>query len=135
MAAQGIGTLWKPVVNVWDLDVGERFWSALCGLPVASRIHSGTFAVLADPDDALGEGMWLLLQQVPHGQRAAHAGTHLDVRVPDVAVAVEQAVAIGATVLRDAAPFPDERDPVLEWAVLEDPFGNVFCLVRWPLDR
>ena len=28
----GIAKLWKPVINVTDLDEGERFWSALSGL-------------------------------------------------------------------------------------------------------
>ena len=32
MASIGIAELWKPVVNVTDLDEGERFWSALAGL-------------------------------------------------------------------------------------------------------
>lgn len=128
----GIGRLWKPVVNVWDLDVGEAFWSALSGLPVVGRIHSGTFSVLSDPDDPVGESKWILLQQVPAGQRGVNGGTHLDFRVDDVHVAVERAAAIGAKVVTPPAPFP-EREPVLEWAVLEDPFGNEFCFVRWPL--
>jgi hypothetical protein len=25
---------------------------------------------------------------------------------------------------------PGSSDPVLEWAVLADPFGNEFCLIR-----
>jgi len=33
----GIAKLWKPVVNVCDLDEGERFWSALTGLPPTGR--------------------------------------------------------------------------------------------------
>ena len=33
----GIAKLWKPVVNVYDLAEGERFWSALSGLSPHGR--------------------------------------------------------------------------------------------------
>lgn len=133
MAHAGIGRLWKPVVNVWDLDVGEAFWSALSGLPPGGRIHSGTFSVLCDREDHEGDSKWILLQQVPRGQRGVNSGTHLDFRVDDVQVAVDRALAIGAHLVKPPALFPDEHEPVLEWAVLEDPFGNEFCFVRWPI--
>ena len=28
---------------------------------------------------------------------------------------------------------PDGR-ALLEWAVMQDPFGNEFCIIRWPLE-
>ncbi len=135
MAEPGIARLWKPVINVTDLDQGERFWSAVSGLTPQGRIHDGTFSVLAQhaEDTEERDGSWILLQQVPPDQRGTDAGTHLDFRVDDVAEAQRQIEAIGGTVVKPSGPFPDADGPVLEWAVLEDPFGNEFCIIRYPL--
>lgn len=135
MVASGIARLWKPVINVTDLDEGERFWSAVSGLDPLGRIHDGTFSVLAESEDDVDgrDGSWILLQQVPAGQRSTDAGTHLDFRVDDVADAQRRIEAIGGTVVSPAGPFPDATNPVLEWAVLADPFDNEFCIIRWPL--
>jgi hypothetical protein len=40
----GVGELWKPVVNVCDLSEGERFWSALTGLrrPAGTATRTAT---------------------------------------------------------------------------------------------
>lgn len=133
-ATAGIGRLWKPVVNVTDLDEGERFWSALIGLPPTSRHGDDTgerYAVLHDPD----EPQWLLLQLVPRDQTSWIGGTHLDLRVDDVADAVRRAEEIGAVTVRAPGPYPDADTPYLEWAVMRDPFGNEFCFVRWPLQE
>ena len=135
MAAQGIARFWKPVINVTDLDVGERFWCAVSGLKPMGRIHSGEFSVLDEEGrgDA-GDDHWILLQRVPEGQVSVDGGTHLDFRVDDVALAQARIEEIGGAVLKPAGMFPDDEDPVLEWAVMADPFGNEFCIIRWPLD-
>lgn len=124
----GIATLWKPVINVTDLDDGERFWSAVSGLSPQGR--HGQFSVL-DADRSEGAG-WLLLQLVP--EPTAPGGTHLDFRVDDVARAVAEIEAIGGTVVRSPDFYAPDGTDLLEWAVMEDPFGNEFCLVRHPLD-
>jgi hypothetical protein len=49
MARTGIAKLWKPVINVTDLDAGESFWSAVSGLSPQGR--HGQFSVL-DADQA-----------------------------------------------------------------------------------
>ncbi len=130
--SRGIATLWKPVVNVTDLDEGERFWSALSGLQPQGRHGDETgdrFAVLGDADEPL----WVLLQKVPGGQTSWLGGTHLDLRVDDVADAVRRTEAIGGVTKMPPAFYPSDADPYLEWAVMQDPFGNEFCLVKWPL--
>ncbi len=127
-----IATLWKPVVNVTDLDQGERFWSALTGLLPTSRHGDETgerYAVLHDPDEPL----WLLLQRVGSDEESWVGGTHLDLRVDDVGDAVRRTEEIGGVVLRPPGFYPSEAEPYLEWAVMADPFGNPFCFVRWPL--
>ena len=77
----------------------------------------------------------ILLQLVPEQQRPVHSGAHVDLFTDDVSRAVEQASAIGATLVRPAGFYPDhdpmlsDEKPLLEWAVMADPFGNEFCLV------
>jgi predicted enzyme related to lactoylglutathione lyase len=127
----GIAKLWKPVINVTELDEGERFWSAVSGLSPHGR--HGQFSVLDadDPDEREG---WILLQLVPGGQESVHSGTHLDFRVDDVALAAGRIEAIGGTVVRPPEFYAPEGRDLLEWAVMRDPFGNEFCIIRWPLD-
>jgi catechol 2,3-dioxygenase-like lactoylglutathione lyase family enzyme len=126
-----VGELWKPVVNVIDLDRAERFWSAVCGLAPAGR--HGQFSVLA-PQSGDEHAPWMLLQEVPSRDSCGDGGTHVDVRVIDVAAAVAEVVAQGGSVVQQPDVYrPDDRD-LLEWAVVRDPFGNPFCLVRWPLE-
>jgi predicted enzyme related to lactoylglutathione lyase len=126
-----IGELWKPVVNVTDLDEGERFWSAVSGLVPAGR--HGQFSVL-DPGDGDQRAAWMLLQLVPSLESCGEGGTHVDVRVADVAVAVAGVEALGGSLVRPPEVYRPESVDLLEWAVVKDPFGNPFCLVRWPLD-
>ena len=126
-----VGKLWKPVVNVTDLEAGERFWCAVCGLVPSGR--HGQFAVLDPPDEDEMEP-WMLLQHVPSLDSCGDGGMHIDIRVEDVAKAVAEVEMLGGSVERLPEFYrPDEID-LLEWAVMRDPFGNPFCLVRWPLD-
>ena len=136
MTTMGIGQLWKPVVNVTDLGAGEIFYSELSGLTPIGRHGDSAgdrFSVLRDPDGG-DEQRWLLLQLVPSDQSTWVGGTHLDFQVADVAAAVLAAEGIGARIRRPAAGYPEDGPAYLEWAVMEDPWGNPFCLVKWPLD-
>jgi predicted enzyme related to lactoylglutathione lyase len=126
----GIAKLWKPVVNVTDLDEGERFWSALSGLTPQSR--HGQFSVL-NADDPSDRHQWILLQLVPAGQVSVHSGTHLDFRVDDVAAAAQAIVEIGGVEIMPPEMYVVDGEAMLEWAVMKDPFGNEFCIIRWPL--
>ena len=131
MARAGIAKLWKPVVNVTDLDAGEAFWSAVSGL--LPRGRHGQFSVL-DAEDAADREGWILLQLVPTGQVSVNAGTHLDFRVDDVAGAAQQIEEIGGVMIRPPELYAPDGQALLEWAVMQDPFGNQFCIIRWPLE-
>ena len=48
---------------------------------------------------------------------------HLDLRGSDFSMAIEQAIALGAT--RAADVYQGDR-----WQVLRDPEGNEFCILR-----
>jgi predicted enzyme related to lactoylglutathione lyase len=130
----GIAKLWKPVVNVTDLDEGEQFWSAVSGLTPQGR-QGDQFSIL-DSGDAASTEPWMLLQLVPEGQvPGPSGGTHLDFRVDDVAWAAEQIEAVGGTVRKAPAIYRVDGERVLEWAIMQDPFGNEFCIIRYPLER
>ena len=124
----GIAKLWKPVVNVTDLDEGERFWSAVSGLSPQGR--HGQFSVL-DADDPRREAggcccSWSLSERAGRNP--------LDFRVDDVAGAVAEIEAIGGVVVRSPGMYAPDGTDLLEWAVMKDPFGNEFCIIRYPLD-
>jgi len=131
MSPPAIAKLWKPVLNVTDLDEGERFWSAVSGLSPQGR-HGDQFSVL-DSDDATTSEPWLLLQLVPDVQVSRNSGTHLDFRVDDVAGAAHQIETVGGKVLKPPAFYEVGGAPMLEWAIMQDPFGNEFCIIRYPL--
>ena len=74
----------------------------------------------------------LLLQLVLEGQVSGSCAVHLDFKVDSVIEAVDERVDIGATVERSPDLYPDD-EPFLDWAVMPDPFGNAYCLIRYPL--
>ena len=117
-----VGRLRRFVVDVNDLAVGEQFWSAVTGLPVD---FSGVwFSGLGSIETGS-----VLLQLVPERKTALKNRAHLDIGVDDVPGAVAEVIALGGSVVRSPGVFP-EHDPAVEWAVVADPFGNEFCLVR-----
>ena len=123
-----VGRLRRFVVDVNDLAVGEQFWSAVTGLPVA---YSGLTDPVQGQFSGLGEKFTgsVLLQLVPERKTALKNRAHLDIGVDDVPGAAAEVIALGGSVIRSPGVFP-EHDPELEWAVVADPFGNEFCLVR-----
>jgi hypothetical protein len=42
---------------------------------------------------------------------------------------VEEVLALGGSAIRKPGFFPEDV-PEIEWAVVADPFGNEFCLIR-----
>lgn len=131
MSKRAIAKLWKPVVQVTDLDEGERFWSTVSGLTPQGR-QGGEYSVL-DVDGDEPPEPWMLLQLVPPGKSNSHRGTHLDFRVDDVEEAARDIEAVGGRTVKPAGFYEADGQPVLEWAVMEDPFGNEFCIIRYPL--
>jgi predicted enzyme related to lactoylglutathione lyase len=94
------------------------FYSTATGWSVASS--SDDYASLADG------GVQLAFQHIdgyvaqPWPSDAKQS--HLDISVPDLAVAEKELVAAGAT-------KPEFQPGGAEWTVLADPEGHVFCLV------
>ncbi len=123
-----IGKFRCIVMNVTDLELGERFWTAVTGLPIRfSGVGYPTrYSRLGDK-----ESHSILLQLVANDKPPPTNNAHLDLTVKDVDVAVQQALALGASVFREKGTYPlGSSKPYLEWAVMTDPFGNKFCLIR-----
>lgn len=68
----------------------------------------------------------LAFQRVSEGKSGKNR-LHLDVEVPSIEIAVEQAIALGATVVGDR-----HSDATGSFQVLLDPEGNEWCLVTPP---
>lgn len=135
-----IGTLRCFALDVDDLDIAERFWSEVTGLPVISERWPGRpsprawrrFSYLGSRDPWRHE---VILHLVDRRKGDEPNRGHIDVTVEDMAAAIEQVLAIGGslhmgpTIFPRPGMFPGEQ-PVIEWSVMQDPFGNEFCLVR-----
>ena len=121
-----IGTLDAFVIDVNDLAVAERFWAAVSGLPLRYSAWTGTISRLGDPPASI------MLQLVPERKTAIKSRAHPDFVVEDVAAATAQVVELGGSVVKEPGFFrePGSPNPVLEWAVLADPSGNEFCVIR-----
>lgn len=112
-----IGKLSAVILDCPDPAALAAFYERLTGLTVAYR-----------DDDMVylgGDGVQLAFQRV-----AGHTApgwpddakqAHLDVAVADVAVAVKELTALGATV-------PDFQPGGDGWTVLADPAGHLFCV-------
>lgn len=129
--ARGIGTLRCHVIDVDDLAVGEAFWSRVTGLPVIGSGWTGRFSYLGQPDPWKHE-IILQLARLPKGEEANRS--HVDITVDDVDTAISQIESIGGQVKKKPSLYPrpgsfEAQVPLIDWAVMQDPFGNEFCLV------
>ena len=141
-----IGTLRCFVIDVEDIEVGVAFWSEVTGIPQISSVWPG-FAYLGYQD----EKTWkheIILHRVPTAKTSdSGAGdvvrrldpaanrAHIDITVEDVDVAIAQIEAISGRLKYPPTVYPvphayEGARPLIDWAVMQDPFGNEFCLVR-----
>ena len=136
-----VGTLRCVVINVTDLPLAYEFWGAVTGLEV---IGSKTgwhdwLGYLGTKDPWKHE---IILQRVDNSPLEIEAPTadkpnqvHIDI-TPNNGVdrAIEEIIELGGTLKKPPSLYPrpgshgDQR-PVIDWAVMQDPFGNEFCLV------
>ncbi len=113
------------------LDVNDAprmiaFWSAVLGYDVEDEDRfdapDRVYWSLVDPT---GRGPRLVIQRVPEPV-TAKPRLHIDVHEADIEAAADRAVTLGAVRL-DEAPITEVGTA---WIRMEDPEGNVFCLVR-----
>jgi predicted enzyme related to lactoylglutathione lyase len=127
----GIGTLRCHVIDVNDLDQAEAFWSELTGLPVIGSKWTGRFSYLGQAEPWKHE---IILQLVDSPKGSAANRSHVDIEVADIDLAIARVEAIGGRVKKEPSIYPrpgsfEGEPPLLDWAVMQDPFGNEFCMV------
>ena len=127
----GIGKLRCQVIDVNDLALAEAFWSALTGLPVIGSAWTGRYSYLGQAEPWRHE---VILHLVSTTKGTEANRSHVDIGVADIDMAIRQIVAIGGKVKREPSIFPRPysyvgKPPEIDWAVMQDPFGNEFCLV------
>lgn len=106
------------VIDCNNFETMLRFWrEALRYVPRESP--DDDWVVLRDPD---GRDVNVSLQVVPE-RRLGKNRLHLDLYTSDQAGEVERLLALGAT------RFPRGREPKEDFIVLEDPEGNLFCVI------
>ena len=110
------------VIRCYEFDKMMAFWrEALHYAP--RRPAKGGWVVLCDPE---GKGPNISLDQVPEKRSGKRGRLHLDLYTNDQEGEVERLVTIGAT------RYPWRYKPNDDFIVLEDPDGNLFCVVQVP---
>ncbi|MCY4581183.1 MAG: VOC family protein [Chloroflexi bacterium] len=112
-----VGTLTHLGIDVADLARAEAFYSALLGVKRASAWDQ--YLAL----EPLPGGLTVYLQRVPE-KKTSKTRVHMDLTVPDVLAALAKVEALGGTAVRDFV------EPGADLAVIADPDGNEFCLLR-----
>jgi Glyoxalase-like domain len=121
------------VIDVGDLSVAEQFWSEVTGLEVIGSNYAERFSWLGTADPWHAE---IILQRRDDEKPDIANRCHVDI-TPEIGVdeAVEAIVALGGALRKEPSIYPRPgsvpgRRPLIDWAVMRDPFGNEFCLVH-----
>jgi len=113
------------VIRCFDYDRMFAFWQAALRYEVEHTDPNGGFVILRDPE---GRGPNISLDQAPTKRTGKRGWLHLDLYTTNQAGEVERLLALGAT------RYPWRYDPGADYVVLEDPDGNLFCVVQLPGD-
>jgi catechol 2,3-dioxygenase-like lactoylglutathione lyase family enzyme len=107
------------VIMCSEFDRMLAFWQDALHYVPREPAKSG-WVVLRDPD---GRGPNISLNRVAK-KRVARSRLHLDLYTNDQEAEVERLIAIGAR------RYPWRYRPGADFVVLEDPDGNLFCVVQ-----
>ena len=108
------------VIRCFEFDKMMKFWQQALGY-VPVRPASGGFVILTDP---AGKGPNISLDQSPEKRRGKRSWLHLDLYADDQKAEVARLIKLGAL------PYPWKYEPDSDYVVLEDPDGNLFCIVQ-----
>lgn len=113
------------VIDCNDLARMLAFWQRALGyVPRDAPGTDDDFVVLRDP---AGHGVNVSLQRVPEPRRGKNR-LHLDLYTGNQQHEVERLLDLGAT------RAPRTPEPGDDFVLLQDPEGNVFCVVDKPSD-
>ena len=114
---ESVGTLYAITMDVNDLETCARFWSQVLGIDILYQNEK--YLRLGHK----GERPTLLLQKVPEPHKVKNR-VHIDLDVSDLDAAAIRVQQLGGTRLRELNEYG------IKWAVMADPDGNEFCLVK-----
>jgi hypothetical protein len=108
------------VIRCYEFEKMMKFWQAALGYaPV--RPESGGFVILSDPG---GKGPNISLDRMPEKRTGKRGWLHLDLYAEDQQEEVQRLVGIVAV------KYPWRYEADADYVVLEDPDGNLFCVVQ-----
>ena len=137
-----IGTLRCVVINVTDLKRAYEFWSTVTGLEVIGSEEGwhGWLGYLGTRNPWKHE---IILQRIDTApvevgmpNRDRTNPVHIDLTPTEgIDRAISDILAMGGTVKKPPSLYPRPGShaghrPYIDWAVMQDPFGNEFCLVK-----
>jgi catechol 2,3-dioxygenase-like lactoylglutathione lyase family enzyme len=112
------------VIHTPEFERTVTFWQAALGYIPREPAHTD-WVVLRDP---AGRGPNLSFQARDRRPRS-RSWVHLDLYTSDQACEVERLLRLGAR------HYPWRYSPGADFVVLEDPGGNLFCVVAKPENR
>jgi catechol 2,3-dioxygenase-like lactoylglutathione lyase family enzyme len=110
------------VVLCYEFDKMLAFWREALRYVHTEPVEGG-FVILRDPD---GRGPNVSLDRTSTRRSGKRSRLHFDLFTTDQHGEVERLVKIGAT------RYPWRYKPDDDFVVLEDPDGNLFCVVQVP---
>ena len=114
------------VIRCHEYDRMFAFWQAALQYEVEHADPKGGFVILRDPDR---KGPNISLDQSTAKRTGKRGWLHLDLYTTNQHNEVERLVQLGAK------RYPWRYKPGADFVVLEDPDGNLFCVVEIPEDR
>lgn len=108
------------VIRCFEFDRMLAFWQAALHYVPKYEPEEG-WALLQDP---AGTGPNLSLDRAPSRRSGKRSWLHLDLYAANQAAEVERLVGLGART------HPWTYPPDADYVVLEDPDGNLFCVVQ-----
>jgi catechol 2,3-dioxygenase-like lactoylglutathione lyase family enzyme len=109
------------VIRCYEYERMFAFWQAALRYEVEHTDPNGGFVILRNPD---GKGPNISIDQAPVRRTGKRSWLHLDLYTTNQKSEVERLVRLGA------ARYPWRSGPDADYVVLEDPDGNLFCVVE-----
>ena len=110
------------VIRCYEFHQMRDFWLAALGYRVRYAAPPGdNFVIIEDPD---GKGPNLSIDGAPTRRQGKRSWIHLDLMTTDQAGEVERLIGLGAKA------YPWRYPAGADYVVLEDPDGNLFCVVQ-----
>jgi catechol 2,3-dioxygenase-like lactoylglutathione lyase family enzyme len=107
------------VIRCYEFEQMVQFWREALQYSVGHTAEG--FVILKDLQ---GRGPNVSIDRAPIKRTGRRSWIHLDLYTEDQAGEVERLVSLGA------AQYPWRYEPEADYIVLEDPDGNLFCVVQ-----